>query len=172
MQILSPTSGYSCLRVMVIQIDVHPARGKPDIHDTYAFCASPHTPHILFLWEVHVHGNLSLAINSIGRTLLLLRKRAPDTIPSMPANRSIGPPPSSSPKTIIEAVIKAKHMLTTCYIGLLGSQHQHGSVRSILVHGVNPSVLNRHRRGLQPWRCRLTTSHSPMFPIDDPPLSS
>jgi hypothetical protein len=100
------------------------------------------------------------------------KKKAPDTIPSMPANWSIGPPPSSSPKTIIEAVIKAKHMLTTCYIGLLGSQHQYGSVRSILAHGVNPSILNRHRRGLQPWRCRLTTSHSRTFPIDDPPLSS
>jgi hypothetical protein len=26
-----------------------------------------------------------------------------------------------------------------------------------LLTGANPSVLNRHRRGLQPWRCWLTT---------------
>jgi hypothetical protein len=26
-----------------------------------------------------------------------------------------------------------------------------------LLAGANPSVLNRHRRGLQPWRCRLAT---------------
>jgi hypothetical protein len=32
--------------------------------------------------------------------------------------------------------------------------------------GVNPSVLNRHMRELQSWRCRLATSHSPTFPTD------
>jgi hypothetical protein len=30
--------------------------------------------------------------------------------------------------------------------------------------GANPSVLNQHRRGLQPWRCRLATYHSLIFP--------
>jgi hypothetical protein len=34
-----------------------------------------------------------------------------------------------------------------------------------LLTGDNPSVLNRHRWGLQPWRCRLATYHSPTFPI-------
>jgi hypothetical protein len=33
-----------------------------------------------------------------------------------------------------------------------------------LLVGANPSVLNRHGRGLQPWRCRLSTYHSPTFP--------
>jgi hypothetical protein len=33
-----------------------------------------------------------------------------------------------------------------------------------LLTGTNPSVLNRHRWGLQPWRCRLFTYHSPTFP--------
>jgi hypothetical protein len=33
-----------------------------------------------------------------------------------------------------------------------------------LLVGANPSVLNRHRQGLQSWRCRLTTYHSPTFP--------
>jgi hypothetical protein len=35
-----------------------------------------------------------------------------------------------------------------------------------LLTGANPLVLNQHRRGLQPWRCRLATSHSPIFPTD------
>jgi hypothetical protein len=39
-----------------------------------------------------------------------------------------------------------------------------------LLAGANPSVLNWHRQRLQPWRCQLTTSHSPTFPINDPPL--
>jgi hypothetical protein len=33
-----------------------------------------------------------------------------------------------------------------------------------LLAGANPSVLNWDRRGLQPWRCRLSTYHSPTFP--------
>jgi hypothetical protein len=28
----------------------------------------------------------------------------------------------------------------------------------------NPSVLNRHRQGIQPWRCQLSTYHSTTFP--------
>jgi hypothetical protein len=33
-----------------------------------------------------------------------------------------------------------------------------------LLTGANPSVLNQHRWGLQYWRCRLATYHSPTFP--------
>jgi hypothetical protein len=35
-----------------------------------------------------------------------------------------------------------------------------------LLAGTNPSVLNRHRQGLQPWRYRLSTYHSPTFPTN------
>jgi hypothetical protein len=38
------------------------------------------------------------------------------------------------------------------------------SVHSILARGANSLVLNRLRRGLQPWRCRLSTYCSPTFP--------
>jgi hypothetical protein len=64
-------------------------------------------------------GNLSQAINSVGRTLLFLRKRAPDTTPN-PAEWSAGPPPSFSPNIIIKAVMKPKNLLTIGYISLLG----------------------------------------------------
>jgi hypothetical protein len=99
-------------------------KGKSDTHDTYASHVSPHTPCVRFLWVVHVRGNLLHAINSVGRTLLHLRKRAPDTTPS-PTEWCIGPPPSFSPKITIKAVMKAKHLLTTGYIDLLGLYHQH-----------------------------------------------
>jgi hypothetical protein len=57
--------------------------------------------------------------------------------------------------------------LATRLIGLISGMR---SVRSILAHGYQPpSVLNR---GLQPWRCCLSTSHSLTFPIDSPPLST
>jgi hypothetical protein len=34
-----------------------------------------------------------------------------------------------------------------------------------LLTGANPSILNWHRQGLEPWRCRLATYHSLTFPI-------
>jgi hypothetical protein len=45
-------------------------------------------------------------------------KKASDTTPS-PAEWSAGPQPSFSPNTAIEAVMKANHLLTIDYIGLL-----------------------------------------------------
>jgi hypothetical protein len=39
-----------------------------------------------------------------------------------------------------------------------------------LLVGDNSLALNRHKRGLQPWRCRLSTCHSSTFPTDGPPL--
>jgi hypothetical protein len=59
-----------------------PYRGKSDAHDTYTSRASPHMPHVRFLWAVYIHCNLSLVINSIGWNLLLPIKSAPDIIPS------------------------------------------------------------------------------------------
>jgi hypothetical protein len=84
-----------------------------------------------------------------------------------PAESSIGPPPNFTLNTVIEAVMKVKHLLMN---------KLHRFIRLItppcdrcvqyLLTGVNPSVLNRHRWGLQSWRCQLATSHFPTFPID------
>jgi hypothetical protein len=40
-----------------------------------------------------------------------------------------------------------------------------------LLMGANRTVLNRHMRGLQPWRCRLTTYPLPDLPNQLSPLS-
>jgi hypothetical protein len=60
---------------------------------------------------------------------------------------------------------KAKHLLTVA-TRLTGpiSPACDLYVQYLLI-GANPSVLNWHRRGLQHWRCRLATYHSPTFPI-------
>jgi hypothetical protein len=97
-----------------------PYKGKLDTHDTYASRVIQRMPHVRFLWAVHVRAKLSLAINIVGRTLLLPRKRAPNTILSTSADQSAGPPPSFSPKITIEVVMKDKHLLTASYISLLG----------------------------------------------------
>jgi hypothetical protein len=64
-------------------------------------------------------------------------KRAPDTTPSL-AERSAGPPPSFSPDTAIEAVMKSKHPLTTGYQVYQAHITEMRSVRSILTHGGQP----------------------------------
>jgi hypothetical protein len=89
-----------------------------------------------------------------------------------PTCRSASPPPSFSPNTTIKVVTKVNHMLTnklhrfTGSISLACDQ----SIQYLLMGG-NPSVLNQHMRELQPWRCRLATSHSPPFTTDGFPLS-
>jgi hypothetical protein len=50
-------------------------QGKSNQHDTCAFYVSPRTSDIRFLWAISIRGNLSQAINSVGRTLLLSRKK-------------------------------------------------------------------------------------------------
>jgi hypothetical protein len=41
-----------------------------------------------------------------------------------------------------------------------------------LLTEANSSVRNRHRRGIQHWRCQPATSHSLTFPTDGPSLST
>jgi hypothetical protein len=41
-----------------------------------------------------------------------------------------------------------------------------------LLMGANPLVINRHRRGLQPWRCRFITYPLPNLPNQLSPLST
>jgi hypothetical protein len=88
----------------------------------------------------------------------------PDTIHSMPVDRSADPYPVSllsqpmkqwrKPNICRWQVTRLTgHISPTCdqYI-------------QYLLTWANPSVLNRYRRGLQPWRCRLATYHSLTFP--------
>jgi hypothetical protein len=145
-----------------------PCKGKPDTHDTYAFRASPHTPHVRFLRAIHVHGNLLQAIISIGRTLLLLRKRAPNTTPS-PVEWFASPPPSFFPNIAIEAVMKANHLLMNELLRFTRpiTPACDWYVQYLLA-GTNRSVLNWHSEGYNlegaglpyhtPWPSQLTVS--------------
>jgi hypothetical protein len=95
---------------------------------------------------------------------LLPRKRAPDTI------QRVG-------WQIYGFVPSFSHEPTNKVVGVKPSIYQRPATRltgpispacdryvQYLLAGANPSVLNRHRHGLQPWRCRLGTYHSPTLP--------
>jgi hypothetical protein len=68
------------------------------------FMSSPRTPPIRFMRAVPIHGNLWRWVNEVGRILPLLRKRAPVTMPSTPADWSTCPPLSFSLLTSIKIV--------------------------------------------------------------------
>jgi hypothetical protein len=95
---------------------------------------------------------------------LLPRKRTPDTIHSTPADRSAGSYSVSLPSQPIKQWGKPNiyQQLTTRLIRPISLTYDR--YVQYLLAGANPSVLNRHRRGLQPWRCRLAT-----YPLPDLP---
>jgi hypothetical protein len=81
---------------------------------------------------------------------LLARKRVPDTIPSTPADRSTGPYPVSLPSQPIKQWRKPNihQQQATRFTGPI-SPACDWYVQYLLI-GANRTVLNRHRRGLQP----------------------
>jgi hypothetical protein len=95
---------------------------------------------------------------------LLPRKRAPDTIPSTPANRSAGSYPVSLPSQPMKQWRKPNinQQQATRFTGPISPTCD--QYVQYLLMGANRTVLNRHRRGLQPWRCRLAT-----YPLLDLP---
>jgi hypothetical protein len=103
---------------------------------------------------------------------LLPRKRAPDTIHITLADRSTGPYLVSLSSQPLKQwrksnICQQRATRLTRVISPACNQY----VQYFLTR-VNPLVLNRHRRGLHPWRCRLSTHHSLTFWTDGPPLST
>jgi hypothetical protein len=102
---------------------------------------------------------------------LLLRKRAPDTIPSTLADRSAGPYPVSLPSQLMKQWRKANiHQQQATRFTRPISPTCDRYVQYLLM-GANRTIVNRHRRGLQPWRCRLATYPLPDLPNQLSPLS-
>jgi hypothetical protein len=157
---------------MVIQIDVHPAgetRSTRHTHPTLSPCMV--IDHTYLTWLTH--RNISRNHQQSWAGPLLPRKKGSWHNPQHDGwsiHRSI---PSFSLKPTNEAV-GAKPTFcwwpTTRLIGHISPACN--QYIQYLLAGVNPSVFNRHGRGLQPWRCQLDTSHSLTFSIDDPLLST
>jgi hypothetical protein len=82
---------------------------------------------------------------------LLSKKKAPDTIHSKPTDRSVSPYPVSLYRWQVTRLTGPISPACDRY------------VQYLLVRA-NPLVLNRHRQGLQPWMCRLSTYYFSTFP--------
>jgi hypothetical protein len=122
-------------------------------------CRIPdHTSHM-----VHI-GNLSLVSTRSKQTPTLRR--------SLGDKRHTGPavamghlilPPSRQPWSRGERFWPSGYTSTLAYWAHIPACDRY--VQCLLAGG-NSSILNWHRWGLQPWRCWLSTSHSPTFPAD------
>jgi hypothetical protein len=142
-----------------------PYRGRPDQHDTYAFHVSPRTSGVRFLRAVSVRGNLSQAINSVGRTLLLPRKRAPNTTPS-PAEWSAGPPHSLSQHSHWSSN-ESQTSVDSRLLGLPGPYHRH-AIGTFNTCSRVPTLrsLTDTGGGYHIENLRIAISLSPPFPFE------
>jgi hypothetical protein len=141
-----------------------PCRGKPDQHATRFPCSVrvwsktiriSHDPHIATLREMPTdldrsHYSREKELPAQSRARRLADPWVHTQLLSRASHWSRGHKPSSCrwPTTRITGTISSACDRYVQY----------------LLAGANPSVLNWHRRGLQPWRCRFATYDSPAFP--------
>jgi hypothetical protein len=148
-----------------------PWRGKPDQHDTYASHTSLRTSDVRFLWAIPVHGNLSRVINRVGQSHCSREKWLST---------------QSTARRLTDLWVRIQFLFRANQWSSGESQNIYQQLATwltgpispacdryiqYLLAGANSSVLNRHKRGLQSWRCRLATYHSSTFPISYLPFS-
>jgi hypothetical protein len=117
------------------------------------------------------YSNLSYSRPQIWIDPLHPRRRAPDTIHSTTTIRSAGLYPASLPQQPKSNGEKSSSCWqpTTRLTGPISPVCDR-YVQYLLTRD-NRTVLNRHRRGLQPWRYRLATYPLPDLPNQMSPLS-
>jgi hypothetical protein len=162
---------YSYSRVTVIRIDVHPT-GENLINTPHTFHArstydpQPYVSHVVCISQPFVsHPRCWADTTAPEKKFSWLHLSA----------RLSGP--WDPPQFLFQHSHWSSRLKPNIYwwqaIRLIGpiSLASDRYVQYLLV-GANPSVLNWHNQGLQPWRCWLTTSHSPTFPTNGPLLST
>jgi hypothetical protein len=174
MRRLPQTSGYSYPRVTAIRIDVHPAGETQPAHHTLSML-SPRMVHDHMYLTWSTYNNLSYSRQQIWIDPLHPRRRAPDTIHSMTAIRSVGPYLASlpqQPKSSGEKSTPVDNRL----LGLPGPYHQHAIVafntcsrgpteRSIIDTG---GGYNLEGAGLPHTHSLTFPTISPHFPLMAP----
>jgi hypothetical protein len=137
-----------------------PYRAKPDQHATYTSHSSSRTPGVHFLRAIPIRDNLSLAQPSSWQPKTDWPSRKTEvTSFLLPCDD-----PGVGERGFSPMVIQL-HQLTGSISPACNRYVQY------LLVGVNRTILNRHRQGLQPCRCRLTTYPLPDLPNQLSPLS-
>jgi hypothetical protein len=125
--------------------------------------------HTYLTWSTY--SNISCSRQQIWIDQLHPRRMAPDIIHNTTVIRSAGPYLPSLPQQVKRSGKKSSScwQLTTSLTGLISPAWDR--YVQCLLAGANRTVHNRYRRGLQSWRCRLTTYPLPDLPNQLSPLS-
>jgi hypothetical protein len=156
--------GYSYPRVTVIRIDVHPAgenstnttRTLPTpVHARLVYASCGWFPYVATFHEVSIdldrcHYSREKGLLTQSTACRLTDPQVRTQLLSWASQWSRGRMPSSW------------WWPTTRFTGLISPACDR--YVQYLLTGANRTVLNWHRRGLQPWRCRLAT-----YPLSDLP---
>jgi hypothetical protein len=139
-------------------------QGKTRPTQHVRFPLSPYTPDVRFLRSVPICGNLSRVVNRVGQSHCSWEK---------------GLPTQSTARRLTDPWVRILFLSWANQWSSGESQniYQQQATRltgpispscdryvQYLLTGANRMVLNWHRRGLQPWRCRLSMYHSLTFP--------
>jgi hypothetical protein len=161
---LTQTSGYSYLRVVAIQIDVHSAgenltnttRTLPmsvHVHPVYASCGQ--SPYMATFHESLTDLDRSHCSREKGLLTQSTTRRLTD---QWVRTQFLSQANQWSSRLKLSFCRWRSTRLTEPISPACDRYVQY------MLAGANPSVLNWHSRRLQPWRCRLFTYHSLTFP--------
>jgi hypothetical protein len=142
---------------------------QPTRHTLFTLSPRIIHDHTYLTWSTY--SNLSYSRQQIWIDLLHSRRRAPNTIHNTTTIRSAGPYLASLPQQPKSSGEKSSSCWqpTTRLIGPISPSCDR--YVQYLLAGANRTVLNRHRWGLQPWRCHLDTYPLPNLPNQLSPLS-
>jgi hypothetical protein len=118
------TSGYSYPRVMTIWINVHSTGETRPTRHMPSMLHQRMVPDHTYLTR-STHRNLLRSRQQSWAGPLLLRKRAPVTIHSTPAGRSVGPYLVSLPRQPLNQCGQSQSSIDGRVLGLPGSYHRH-----------------------------------------------
>jgi hypothetical protein len=121
--------------------------------------------HTYLTWSTY--SNLSYSHQQIWTDPLHLRRRAPDTIHSTPAARSMGSYPASLPQQLMEQWGKSQTSVDNRLLGLPDPYHRHAiSTFNTCLRGITHRSLTDTGGGYNLGGAGLPHTHSPTFPTN------
>jgi hypothetical protein len=155
---------------VVIRIDVHTVR-ENSTNTQHAFHAQstyglrPYVSHAVHIKQPFKQSSTNLNISTTSE------KKGSQHNPQHADRPIYGSVPSFSQTIANGAVGKSQASVDNWLLDLPGPYHRHVIGIQYLLAEANRTVLNRYRRGLQTWRCRLATYPLPDHPSQLFPLS-
>jgi hypothetical protein len=157
---------YSYSRVVTIRIDVHHVgETRPTCHTHPTLSPRMVPGHTYLTWSTDI--NISCSCQQSWAGSLLPIKRAPDIIHNTTTDRSVSLYPVYLPSQPMKQWGQSQPSVDNRLLGLPSTYHWHaiGTFSACSWGSTHRSIIDTGG-GLQYWRCRLSTYHSPTFSND------